>query len=146
MLVTGGSRGLGASIAELAASRGYDVCISCRHDIARADEVATKVRACGRRALVVQADVSKEPDVARMFKQVDDRLKSDGAIETRGKNLTDQQKAIQKRKDDLDVRMLAVQKAYTAQFTRLDTLLSQLQVTSSYLSQQIESLPKVNQG
>ena len=83
---------------------------------------------------------------ARMFKQVDDRLKSDGAIETRGKNLTDQQKAIQKRKDDLDVRMLAVQKAYTAQFTRLDTLLSQLQVTSSYLSQQIESLPKVNQG
>jgi flagellar hook-associated protein 2 len=83
---------------------------------------------------------------ARMFKQVDDRLKSDGAIETRSKNLTDQQKAIQKRKDDLDVRMLAVQRAYTAQFTRLDTLLSQLQVTSSYLSQQIESLPKMNQS
>jgi flagellar hook-associated protein 2 len=83
---------------------------------------------------------------ARMFKQVDDRLKSDGAIETRSKNLTDQQKAIQKRKDDLDVRMLAVQRAYTAQFTRLDTLLSQLQVTSSYLSQQIDSLPKMNQG
>jgi len=71
MLVTGGSRGLGASIAELAASRGYDVCISCRHDIARADEVATKVRASGRRALVVQADVSKGPDVVRMFNQVD---------------------------------------------------------------------------
>ncbi len=40
--------------------------------------------------------------------------------------------------------MITVQKGYLAQFTRLDTLLSQLQVTSSYLSQQIESLPKLN--
>jgi flagellar hook-associated protein 2 len=81
---------------------------------------------------------------AVMFKRADDLLKSGGAIENRGKNLTDQQKAIQKRKDDLDERMLVLQKAYTAQFTRLDTLLSSLQVTSSYLSQQIEALPKMN--
>jgi flagellar hook-associated protein 2 len=81
---------------------------------------------------------------ARLFKQVDDRLKSGGAIDARSKNLTDQQRAIQKRKDDLDTRMIAVQKGYLAQFTRLDTLLSQLQVTSSYLSQQIESLAKTN--
>jgi flagellar hook-associated protein 2 len=81
---------------------------------------------------------------AVMFKKADDLLKSDGAIENRGKNLTAQQKDIQQRKDDLDERMLVLQKAYTAQFTRLDTLLSSLQVTSSYLSQQIESLPKMN--
>ena len=55
MIVTGGSRGLGAAIAELAAIRGYDVCISCRTDVAGAEEVATKVRAAGRRAIVVQA-------------------------------------------------------------------------------------------
>ena len=89
---------------------------------------------------------SEDGVAARMFKQVDDRLKSDGSIEARNKNLAEQQKQIQKRKDDLDVRMLAVQKAYTAQFTRLDTLLSQLQVTSSYLSQQIDALPKLNKG
>jgi flagellar hook-associated protein 2 len=81
---------------------------------------------------------------ARLFKQVDDRLKSGGALDARSKNLTDQQRAIQKRKDDLDVRMIDVQKGYLAQFTRLDTLLSQLQVTSSYLGQQIESLGKMN--
>jgi flagellar capping protein FliD len=40
--------------------------------------------------------------------------------------------------------MRAKQVAYIAQFTRLDTLLSQLQVTSSYLTQQIESLGNLN--
>lgn len=79
---------------------------------------------------------------ATLFKKADDLLKSGGALDTRSSNLTQQQKDIQKRKDDLDERMLTLQTAYTAQFTRLDTLLSSLQVTSSYLSQQIESLPK----
>src|SRR4051794_30466508 len=71
ILVTGGSRGLGAAIAELAAIRGYDVCISCRTDTAGAEEVAIKVRAAGRRAIVVQADAAKQADVARMFERVD---------------------------------------------------------------------------
>ncbi len=82
----------------------------------------------------------------RLFTQTDDRLKTGGALETRGKTLTDQQRAIQKRKDDLDVRMAAVQQSYLQQFTRLDTLLSQLQVTSSYLTQQIESLGNLNKA
>lgn len=82
---------------------------------------------------------------ARLHKQVDDRLKSDGALEARSKNLVDQQRSIQKRKDDLDARMVIVQQGYIRQFTRLDTLLSQLQVTSSYMAQQIDSLPKVGQ-
>ncbi len=81
---------------------------------------------------------------ARLHAQIDNKLETGGALDTRGKNLTDQQKMIQKRKDDLDVRMAAVQKGYLAQFTRLDTLLSQLQVTSSYLSQQISSLSNLN--
>ncbi len=86
---------------------------------------------------------SQDGVASKLYKFADARLASDGAIETRGKNLTEQQRQLQKRQDDLEVRMLAVQKAYTAQFTRLDTLLSQLQVTSSYLSQQISSLPKI---
>ncbi|MFL6551392.1 MAG: flagellar filament capping protein FliD [Povalibacter sp.] len=81
---------------------------------------------------------------ARLFKQADNRLKTGGSLDTRGKNLTDQQRAIQKRKDDLVARMVTVQKAYVAQFTRLDTLLSSMQVTSSYMSQQIESLANMN--
>jgi flagellar hook-associated protein 2 len=87
---------------------------------------------------------SQEGIAARLFAQVDTRLKSDGVIETRSKNLVDQQRAISKRKDDLDARMVVIQQAYLRQFTRLDTLLSQLQVTSSYLSQQIDSLGNLN--
>ena len=77
---------------------------------------------------------------AKLFAQVDERLKTDGALDTRSKNLVTQQKALSDRKDDVDARMTVLQQAYVQQFTRLDTLLSQLQVTSSYLSQQIESL------
>jgi flagellar hook-associated protein 2 len=88
-----------------------------------------------------------EDGIARkLFAQIDARLKTGGALDTRNKTLTDQQRAIEKRKDDLDVRMAAVQQNYLQQFTRLDTLLSQLQVTSSYLTQQIESLGNLNKA
>lgn len=81
---------------------------------------------------------------ARLFTQVDERLKSGGAIETRSKNLVDQQKGIEKRKEAVDARMAVLQQGYIRQFTRLDALLSQLQVTSSYMSQQIESMQNLN--
>jgi flagellar hook-associated protein 2 len=81
---------------------------------------------------------------AKLFTQMEDRLKSGAALDARSKTLVDQQEAIQTRKDNIEVRMAAVQAGYLTQFTRLDTLLSQLQVTSSYLSQQIESLANMN--
>lgn len=81
---------------------------------------------------------------ARLFSQVDERLKSGGAIDARSKTLVDQQKGIEKRKEAIDARMAVLQQNYLRQFTRLDTLLSQLQVTSSYMSQQIESLQNLN--
>lgn len=81
---------------------------------------------------------------AKLFAQADERLKSGGALDTRSKTLVDQQKKIADRKQDVDARMAVIQKGYIAQFTRLDTLLSRLQVTSSYLSQQIESLANMN--
>ena len=68
VLVTGGSRGIGAATARLAAEHGYDVCISYRDrgDSAQA-VVADVVAATGRRALAVRADVSQEQDVLRLF-------------------------------------------------------------------------------
>ena len=81
---------------------------------------------------------------ARLFSQVEDRLKSGGAIDTRSDNLVAEQKSLEKRQDDVDARMAVMQAAYLRQFTRLDTLLSSLQVTSSYMSQQIESLQNLN--
>jgi NAD(P)-dependent dehydrogenase (short-subunit alcohol dehydrogenase family) len=74
LLVTGGSRGIGAAIAKMAARKGYDVCVNYVRARSRADEVAAAVRAEGRRALVVQADVSREDDIVAMFRAVDQEL------------------------------------------------------------------------
>ncbi len=67
MLVTGGSRGIGAATARLAAEQGYDVCISYRDRGDSAQAVVADVEATGMRALAVQADVSEEQDVLRLF-------------------------------------------------------------------------------
>ena len=71
LLITGGSRGIGAATAVLAAQRGWDVAINYTRDAAAAERVAAEVRATGRRALVVQADVSDEAQVLAMFVAVD---------------------------------------------------------------------------
>jgi NAD(P)-dependent dehydrogenase (short-subunit alcohol dehydrogenase family) len=71
LLVTGGSRGIGAAAAVLAAQRGWDVAINYTRDAAAAERVAAQVRGAGRRALVIQADVAEEPEVLAMFATVD---------------------------------------------------------------------------
>jgi len=74
MIVTGASRGIGAATARIAAANGWDVCINYLSDRASADSVAADVRASGRRAIVVQADVADEDAICRMFRAVDDEL------------------------------------------------------------------------
>ena len=74
LIVTGGGRGIGAATARLAAERGFDVCVNYRDDAEAAAEVVKSVEAQGRRALVVQADVSREDEVARLFETVDREL------------------------------------------------------------------------
>jgi NAD(P)-dependent dehydrogenase (short-subunit alcohol dehydrogenase family) len=74
VLVTGASRGIGAATARLAAAQGYDVAVNYMHDRAAAEAVAAEVEAAGRKALAVQADVSVEDDVERMFAAVDSSL------------------------------------------------------------------------
>jgi NAD(P)-dependent dehydrogenase (short-subunit alcohol dehydrogenase family) len=74
MIVTGGSRGIGAATVCLAASQGYDVCINYVRDAAAAEQVAAKVRAAGRRAVAVQADIARETEIERLFLTVDREL------------------------------------------------------------------------
>lgn len=71
LLVTGAARGIGAAVAQLAAERGWDVAVNYARDAAAAENVAARVRAAGRRALVVQADVADEAQVLAMFAAVD---------------------------------------------------------------------------
>jgi NAD(P)-dependent dehydrogenase (short-subunit alcohol dehydrogenase family) len=71
MLVSGGSRGIGAATARLAARRGYDVAISFNARKPAADAVIAEVRAAGRKGLAIQADAGRPEDIARLFKAVD---------------------------------------------------------------------------
>ncbi len=71
LLVTGASRGIGAAIARLAAKRGFDVAVNYLKDRASADAVVADVKAAGRRAVAVQADMAREDDIVRMFDTVD---------------------------------------------------------------------------
>ena len=71
VLVTGGSRGIGAATALLAAERGYAVCVNYAHNRAAADGVVERIRSAGARAMAVQADVAVEADVVRLFESVD---------------------------------------------------------------------------
>jgi len=74
MVVTGGSRGLGAATARLAARRGYDLCVNYLGNAEGAEAVVRDVEAAGQRAIAVQADVSKEDQVERLFETVDREL------------------------------------------------------------------------
>jgi len=74
LLVTGGSRGIGAACCLQAAAAGYDVAVNYARDAAAADRVAAAVRAAGRRAITVAADVAHEDQVLAMFERVDAEL------------------------------------------------------------------------
>ncbi len=71
LLVTGGSRGIGAATAVLAAARGYAVAVNYVANEAAAQEVVRRIREAGGEALAVAGDVAQEADVLRLFEQVD---------------------------------------------------------------------------
>lgn len=74
LLVTGGSRGIGAATALLAAGRGWAVAVNYTANSLAADEVVRRIRAAGGTAIAVQADVAKEEQVLAMFEKVDAKL------------------------------------------------------------------------
>ncbi|PKH16385.1 SDR family oxidoreductase [Pseudomonas fluorescens] len=71
ILITGGSRGVGAATARLAAAKGYDVAISYVASEAAALAVVADVQAVGRRALAVRADSADPEQVAQLFAAID---------------------------------------------------------------------------
>jgi NAD(P)-dependent dehydrogenase (short-subunit alcohol dehydrogenase family) len=71
ILITGGSRGIGAATAQLAAVQGYAVCISYLQRGEAAEQVVSAIRNSGGEAIAVQADVAVEADVVRLFKTLD---------------------------------------------------------------------------
>ncbi|MCB1656050.1 MAG: SDR family NAD(P)-dependent oxidoreductase, partial [Pseudomonadales bacterium] len=74
ILITGGSRGIGAATAILAAQQGYRICINYLTDAAAAHEVLARVHALGAKAIAVQADVSNEEEIISLFTRVDEEL------------------------------------------------------------------------
>jgi 3-oxoacyl-[acyl-carrier protein] reductase len=70
VLVTGASRGVGASVATLLAGRGSSIVVNYHSKRSRADDVAAAVRALGQRALVAQADLTSKDEVAAMMDSV----------------------------------------------------------------------------
>jgi NAD(P)-dependent dehydrogenase (short-subunit alcohol dehydrogenase family) len=71
ILITGGSRGVGAATARLAAAKGYNVALSFASNESAALSVASDVEAAGRRALAVRADSADPEQVAHLFEAVD---------------------------------------------------------------------------
>ena len=66
MIVTGGSRGIGAATARLAAKRGYKVCVNYVRDRSAGESLAREIG-----GVAVPADVSKEEDVLRLLREAD---------------------------------------------------------------------------
>lgn len=69
-LVTGASRGIGATIAKKLAARGFMVIINYGHSSAAAEEVKNQIEQAGGQAVLMQGDVSSGDDVDRMFKDI----------------------------------------------------------------------------
>ncbi len=69
LLIAGGSRGIGAATARLAAERGYDVAVNYLRNAEAAAAVADAVRQAGGKAVTLQGDMATEEDIVRVFDQ-----------------------------------------------------------------------------
>jgi len=74
VLVTGASRGIGAACVRLLARDGYDVAINYARSADAAEALAQEVRAAGRKAVTIKADVGYEAEVIALFRTVDEAL------------------------------------------------------------------------
>lgn len=74
LLVTGGSRGIGAATARLAGQRGYAVAVNYLHNREAAEAVVADIERGGGRAIAIQGDVALEAEVLRIFATMDERL------------------------------------------------------------------------
>ncbi len=79
-LITGSSRGIGAATARLLAQKGYDVCINYLKNHEQAEHLAEQLQQHGVKTLTVQADISQEEEVTRLFKTMDEQLGAVSAL------------------------------------------------------------------
>lgn len=85
MLITGGSAGIGAACAKIAAERGYDLALNYRSDDAGANAVAQACEALGAQVLLCKGDVAVPEAIANIYSQIDDRFgKLDALINNAG--------------------------------------------------------------
>ncbi len=76
VLITGGSRGIGAACAVLAAEQGYKVCVNFANDENSALDVVKKIQDLGSTAIAVRGDVANEADIKNLFAETKSRLGS----------------------------------------------------------------------
>ncbi|MFZ5893914.1 MAG: SDR family oxidoreductase [Myxococcota bacterium] len=107
ILVTGGSRGIGAATVRLAAERGYQVAFSYLRDAASAAALVDELRQRGTSALAVQADVGLEADVLRLFQEVDKKL-SRLSVLVNNAGIVDRQQRVEELSAERITRMFAV--------------------------------------
>jgi NAD(P)-dependent dehydrogenase (short-subunit alcohol dehydrogenase family) len=74
LIVTGGSRGIGAAIARLAGSHGYSVAVNFLGNKAAAQGVVEEIRSSGGSAVAIRGDVSLEADIVRLFQESEQEL------------------------------------------------------------------------
>ncbi len=74
LLVTGGSRGIGAATCRRAAANGYAVAVNYRQEKAAAEQLVAEITQLGGPAMAVQADIGQEADIVRMFDTVTEHL------------------------------------------------------------------------
>ena len=109
LLVTGGSRGIGAATARLAAAQGWAVAVNYSANSLAADEVVRAIRATGGTAMAVQADVADEAQVLRMFEHIDAKfgrltgLVNNAGVVDRGQPVAEHSVARWRRMFDINV-------------------------------------------
>lgn len=74
IVITGASRGIGAATAGLAAENGFAVVVNYKRDREAADNIVRGIMETGGRAVAIQADISKEEDILRLFDEADKQL------------------------------------------------------------------------
>ena len=74
LLVTGGSRGIGAAVAQRAGAQGYAVAVNYKSDEKAASSVVASIVKAGGKAVSIKGDMGVESDVARVFETMDAKL------------------------------------------------------------------------
>jgi NAD(P)-dependent dehydrogenase (short-subunit alcohol dehydrogenase family) len=74
LVVTGASRGIGAAVAQLAAARGFRICVNYHRQREAAEQIVNAIRQQGGAAVAIQANVSDEAAVVRLFESATQEL------------------------------------------------------------------------